>query len=90
VFEDEYSTLVGKRSVKSLCFKNPTQTREYPSSNHETVSAPCYRFFIPSPFTTRWIGRMERDGFKNLFARLFHIKIHLQLNKIKREQLLNK
>jgi hypothetical protein len=54
VFEDDYSSWVGKRSVKSLCCKNPKQTREYPSSDLESVSAPCYRFFIPSPFTTRW------------------------------------
>jgi hypothetical protein len=59
VLPEDYKTkLASKRSVKSLCCKNPTQTRDHPSSNLETMTAPCYRFFIPSPFTTRPAGRM--------------------------------
>jgi hypothetical protein len=56
--EDYKSKLASKRPVKSLCCKNPTQTRDHLSSDHETVTAPCYIFFIPSPFTTRRAGRM--------------------------------
>jgi hypothetical protein len=59
--------------VKSLCCKNPTQTREYLSSNLETVTAPCYKFFIPSPFTTRWTSRMERNGLKILSTVSFYM-----------------
>jgi hypothetical protein len=50
--------------VKTLCCKNPPQTREHLSNHLETVSAPCYRFFIPRPFTTRWTGHMVRNGLK--------------------------
>jgi hypothetical protein len=68
--EDYKSKLASKQPVKSLCCKNPTQTRDHPSSNPETVTAPCYRFFIPSPFTTRWTGRTAL-GWKILHRRFY-------------------
>jgi hypothetical protein len=66
----------GEQAVgEDLVLQKPSaNTREHrPRISWRMHRAPCYRFFIPSPFTTRWASRMVRHGLKAVPSTLFYM-----------------
>jgi hypothetical protein len=67
--------LGGQAVGEDLVLQKPSaNTREHrPRISWRMHRAPCYRFFIPRPFTTRWASRMVRHGLKAVPSTLFYM-----------------